>query len=168
MAKEQQEAAAQREDDNIPVVTIPGGMKSGIGNIFLLAAILIAEAVGAYTVVALYYPDIYEYVNGVPPGYGAIYEMNDIVVNPTTSEGLRYLVVSVGIQLNKQSAIEDLNRNNVIIKDAINTLLSKKDVQELQQVEGRMELKQEIGLVINNILDQNVVQNVFFTKYVMQ
>jgi len=171
MAKEQEQGKKQEEEgDNIPVVTIPGGMrmKSSAGNIFLIIAILIAEAIAAYTVVALYYPELYEWANGAPPGYGAIYEIQDMVINPNETEGMRYLVVSMGVQLNNQGSLEDVQRNEVIIKDAVNTLLSQKTVQQLQDVESRMTLKQEVGVVINSILDDNAVRNVFFTKYVMQ
>jgi flagellar FliL protein len=91
-----------------------------------------------------------------------------MVINPNETEGMRYLVVSMGVQLNNQGSLEDVQRNEVIIKDAVNTLLSQKTVQQLQDVESRMTLKQEVGVVINSILDDNAVRNVFFTKYVMQ
>lgn len=168
MAK-QNVPTAQKSEDNIPVVTIPrAGLASGLGNIFLIIAILIAEAIAAYTIVALYYPDIYEFVYGEPPNYGVIYEFNDIVINPSASDGLRFLVISIGVQLNNTSSLVSVIRNEIIIKDAINSLLSQKSIEELQKVEARMNIKQEIGIVINNVLRDEAVRNVFFTKYVMQ
>lgn len=156
------------DDGDIPVVTIPSSFGKNYGNIFLIAAILIAEAIGAYTVVALYYPNMYEYVYGQPPEMGGFYELEDLTVNPAGSNGTRFLVVSIGIQVRDKEDIEVLQRREIMIRDAINTLLSRRTVEELAQLETRKELKQEIGIMINQRIERQAVKDLFFTEYVMQ
>lgn len=168
MAKNDLPGAKSFDADNIPVVTIPRSFRKSYGNTFLIAAILIAEAIGAYTIIALNYQPLYKWIYGTAPNFGVTYEFADIVINPAESKGQRFLVCSISIQMRSEQDIEDVKLKEFIIKDAINTLLSKKSVDELQSVEGRVILKQEIGVVINSILEDTAVRNVFFTKYVMQ
>lgn len=154
--------------DNIPIVTVPKSFGKSYGNTFLIIAIIIAEAIGAYTIIALNYPEIYEMVYGMPPNFGVTYEFENITINPAESKAQKFLVCSLSIQMRNQGDLEEVQRKEFIVKDAINTLLSKKTVDELQSVDGRITLKQEIGLVINSVLEDQAVRNVFFTKYVMQ
>lgn len=156
------------DDDNIPVVTIPSSFSKNYGNIFLIAAILIAEAIGAYTVVALYYPSMYEWTYGQPPELGGFYEMEDLTVNPAGTQGTRFLVVSIGIQVRNPGDLELIKRKEIVVRDAINTLLSRRTVDELSELETRKELKQEIGILVNQIIEKQAVKNLFFTEYVMQ
>lgn len=168
MAKIDLPGAKSFDADNIPVVTIPRSFRKSYGNMFLIIAILIAEAIGAYTIIGLNYSSIYQWVYGTKPNFGVTYEFSDIVINPAESKGQRFLVCSISIQLRHERDIADVKLKEFIIKDAINTLLSKKSVDELQSVDGRINLKQEIGIVINSILEDTATRNVFFTKYVMQ
>ncbi len=168
MAKSDLSGTKGIDSDNIPVVTIPRTFRKSYGNTFLIIAILVAEAIGAYTIIALNYQPIYEWVYGAPPNFGVTYEFENITINPAESKGQRFLVCSISIQMRDEGDLEDVKRNEFIVKDAINTLLSKKTVEELQSVDARINLKQEIGIVINSILGDSAVRNVFFTKYVMQ
>lgn len=155
--------------ESIPIVTIPQKYsKTYSGSGFLMAAILIAEAIAAYTVVALNYPAIYKMVNGYSPGLGVMYELKDITINPAQSGGTRYLVTSVGLQMRSQSDIDDVLRKEVVVRDAIIAILSRRTVEQLTDIELRNELKQELGVAINQILEKPSVRNLFFTQYVMQ
>ena len=156
-------------EDNIPIVTIPNNFSKSYGNIFLIVALLIGEAVGAYLIIDNYYPEIYDWVYGHPPDYGGYYDITDIVVNPNNSEGLRFLVISLSLELRSPNDVALVQRNEVLIMDAIITMLSRRTVEELSSVESRGELKDEIGTKINTeILGKSSVREVLFTKYVMQ
>ena len=168
MARRQNEETNQGSGDNIPVVTIPGSFSKKYGNIFLIVAILLSEAIVAYTLVALYYPNMYEMVYDRPPDMGGFYKIEDITVNPAETEGQRFLVVSIGIQVREPEDIELIQRKEVVVRDAINTLLSRRTVEQLSELETRRKLKQEIGIMINQIIERQSVKNLFFTEYVMQ
>jgi len=156
------------DSDNIPVVTIPRKLSKSYGNIFLITAILIAEMIGAYTIVALNYPAIYEWAYGYPPSLGVTYSIENITINPAESKGQRFLVCSISIQMRDENDLQNAQRKEFIIKDAINTVLSQKTVDELQRVDTRITLKQELAIVVNSVMGTTAVRNIFFTKYVMQ
>lgn len=169
MAK--QEVKNQKNDESIPIITLPKrGSRSigGFNSTFLIVAILLAEAISAYTVVALNYSAIHDWVYGYPPGLGVMFEISEITVNPAETNGQRFLLVSIGLQLRTQTDITRIERKEAIVKDAIISLLSKRTVQDLAQVDTRDDLKQEIGLTINQIVGEPAVRNLFFTQFVMQ
>jgi flagellar basal body-associated protein FliL len=157
-------------EESIPIVTIPSQKftKSYSGSTFLIIAILIAEAIAAYTIVALNYPAIYRMVYGHAPGLGVMYEIKDITINPAESKGQRFLVMSVGLQVRSDKDVQDVVRREIVIRDAIIAILSKKTVDQLADINIRNDLKQELGVAINQILDKPSVRNLFFTQYVMQ
>lgn len=155
-------------DDGIPVVTIPGSLKRRYGNFFLITAILVAEFILAYTIVSMYYPQIHEWTYGNPPDFGGYYEIKELVVNPADTDGTRYLVFSIGLEVRNSKDIDALEQREVVIKDAILTMLARRNVQELASIDDRNEIKQEMGIMINQILGKRAVRNLFFTQYVMQ
>lgn len=168
MANTQDLPTMQPEDDSIPIVTIPQAYGKSYGNTFLFVAILCVEAIAAYTIVALNYTSIYEWVYGYPPGLGVMYEITEMTVNPAGTNGQRYLVISIGLQLRNQTDLTELQKKEVIVKDAIISMLSSKTVAELSAVDARLQMKQELGIMINQILAGPAVRNLFFTQFVMQ
>jgi flagellar basal body-associated protein FliL len=156
-------------EESIPIVTIPQKFsKTYTGSSFLVVAVLLAEAIAAYTIVALNYPAIYRMVHGHSAGLGVMYEIKDITINPADSKGQRYLVASIGLQVRTDKDVADIQRKEVVVRDAIIAILGRKTVDQLSDVNIRNELKQELGVAINQILDKPTVRNLFFTQYVMQ
>jgi flagellar FliL protein len=107
-------------------------------------------------------------VYGHAPGLGVMYEIKDITINPAESKGQRFLVMSVGLQVRSDKDVQDVVRREIVIRDAIIAILSKKTVDQLSDINIRNDLKQELGVAINQILDKPSVRNLFFTQYVMQ
>ena len=168
MAEPQPNKTQETEDEDIPILTLPSQFSNNWGNIFLIAAILIAEGIAAYTVVALNYNQIYEMVYERPANLGAFHEIEEITVNPSGTNGTGFLVVSVGIQVDDESSVRRIKQKKVIIRDAIISLLSRRTVDELSGIDAKNEVKREIGIIINNIIEKQAVKDLFFTKYVMQ
>jgi flagellar FliL protein len=54
------------------------------------------------------------------------------------------------------------------IRDAIITLLTSKTSDALISPEGKLQLKDEINIRINQVLGENSVKNVYLTDFVMQ
>ncbi len=155
-------------DDGIPVVTIPGSLRKRYGNYFLIGAILLAEFILAYAIVSMNYPRIYEWVHGTPPDFGGYYEITELVVNPAGTEGTRYLLLSIGLEVRSARDLDRIEQREVVIRDAIITMVGRRTVSELANLDERNDLKLEMGIMINQILGRRAVQNLFFTQYVMQ
>ena len=166
--QEQNTGYESAKSDNIPVVTIPGSATKTYGNIFLLTVLLAIEAVLAYWLVAANYDQLHEWVYGSPPDFAGYHEIDDIVVNPAETGGQRVLLVSIGLEVASERHLDELQEYEVAIRDALISMLSRRSVEELTDIQEREQIKQEMGITINEILGRRTVRNLFFTEYVMQ
>ena len=94
--------------------------------------------------------------------------LDEIVVNPAHSGGRRYLAVTVGFQTAIPEADKLFEKNKPIIRDALISLLSSKDLEKLADISYRDSLKFEIREGINRQLRDSVVSQVVFSSYVLQ
>jgi len=138
------------------------------GKIFLLAGIVLVQAVAAYTIVKAYYPEMYEMIAKQQSPEGVYYSLENIVVNPAETNGHRYIILSMTIKLSNIEALKKLKNNTAKVKDRANKVISKHTVEELSSVNKRETIKKELGIVINKVIGKNSVRNLFFTKYVLQ
>ncbi|MGD8428684.1 MAG: flagellar basal body-associated FliL family protein [Balneolaceae bacterium] len=167
MAKEEQknsEAAAEKEKTEEKA----GNFLNKYGKIFLIAAILLVQAGAAYAVINSYYDEIYEWFGKFSTEGHVYYTFDNIIINPAHSDGERYLILSIVVELNSGSAKGMLDTQNAKITDKINLILTHRTVSELSDLSKRDEIKQEIGIMINGIIGKKAVRNLFFTKYVLQ
>ena len=99
---------------------------------------------------------------------GEIYLFEDVVVNPANTEGTRYLMVSMGLELDTKKLGGEIERKDPQIRDAIITLLSQKDISYLVDIRQRESLRGEILETINRHLSQGQVIKVYFVQYMLQ
>ncbi len=164
MAK-QYSRLGQEPDDN---ENESGKFLSSNGKIFLVVIFLVAQAVLAYFFTSENYYNVSDWVNTDDDSRPSYYEISDVIVNPAETYGERYLLVSIGLELDSEESRAALDSNHAMIRDRINEVLSRQTVRDLNSVAGRDTLKTELGIMINDILGKNSVQNLFFTEYVMQ
>ncbi len=165
--QQQQNLQDSSKTDSIPVVAIPGSRSKTFGNIFLLSMLIIGEAVLAYWLVAANYEQLYEWVHGSPPDFAGYYEIEDVVINPAETDGQRVLLVSIGLEVAHDDHLDEIQQHEVAIRDAMISMLSRRSVPELSSTDERQDIKQEMGIMINEILGRRTVRNLFFTEYVM-
>lgn len=99
---------------------------------------------------------------------GEIYLFKDVVVNPANTGGRRYLVVSMGFELDTKKLGGEIERKEPQIRDAVITLLSQKGISYLVDIQQREFLRGEIVDAVNRHLSQGQVIKVYFVKYVLQ
>ncbi len=145
-----------------------GNFFSKYGKIFLIAAILLAQAGAAYAVMNSYYENIYEWVDGLSTDGNIFHTYENIIINPAKSDGERYLIISLVVEVDSGGDAALLETRSAKIIDKVNLILTQRTPDELSAIEVREEIKQEIGIVINEVLNKNAVRNLFFTKYVLQ
>jgi len=137
----------------------------------IVVAGLLGEAYGAYAVMNVYYPTIYQYLNKKPTAEADnIFEIDDLIVNPAMRKNgdPHFLVASLGINLETKEDIDVLKNRESMAKDAIITVLGKYNMDELKDLLKREEIKQKIGIVVNRVLEKNAVKDLYFTKFVIQ
>lgn len=161
MAKEEKESKKEKEKSE-------SSNFQRIGKIFLLTTIVVIQGVLAYFLVAKNYSKIYEMANAEEPSIPGVYELEPLVVNPAGTQGKRYLMVEISVEINNIEHIPLLEESNLKIKQDMIDALSSHTVKELTSPEDRLKLREELSFIINNSIGVHSVRNLYFTKYVMQ
>jgi flagellar FliL protein len=100
--------------------------------------------------------------------YGSFTRMEGLVVNPSNSDGNRYLAVSLAFESASSGAGAEIESKKVVVKDTILAHLSKQTVEELSNPGRREELKTELLEATNHILGGEGVDRLYFTEFVLQ
>ncbi|MFP4391454.1 MAG: flagellar basal body-associated protein FliL [Desulfohalobiaceae bacterium] len=91
-----------------------------------------------------------------------------LLVNLADPLGKRYVKVSIDLEVEDKKAESRIQDNKSRIKDTLILLLSSKTFSDLSKMEDKLALKGEIVERINQILEKSVVQEVYFTEFVIQ
>lgn len=145
-----------------------GNFFSRYGKIFLYTGIILLQTLAAYGVYHFYYSDIQNWLGSFESDESYYYHIEDVIVNPAESNGERYLILTVVVEVESNDEMATLEQNNAQIVDNLNLILSSKTADELISIESRNQIKQEIGMMVNETLGKKVVRNLFITKYVLQ
>lgn len=97
-----------------------------------------------------------------------IYMLENLVINPTGTNGSRYVAMAIGLGVEQQETLEVLKTRDIQVRDAINTLLGNKGLREFVDVNYRSKLKQEILDTVNAKIQPAEVESIYFTEYVIQ
>ncbi|MBO6793870.1 MAG: flagellar basal body-associated FliL family protein [Balneolaceae bacterium] len=138
-----------------------------IGKIFLLVLILAGQAYLAYVIVDSYYPSLYVKMNQEEPPEMGTYMMEQLVVNPANTNGRRYLMVEISLEMQLEH-IPLMETSNPRVKQELIEAFSSRTVSELTTAEEREVLRTEVTNIINSSIGETSVQNLYFTKYVLQ
>jgi len=162
-------------DKNQELEKKPDDKKAGKGGLLkfiLIPTILIAQAIGAYFLV---FNVLLEHPNKGKRAQktshlevGQFFELNDIVINPASTSGNKYLVLEIGLEAKEEALITEAASKEIWFRDAINTLLTNKTDKELMDVSKRSLLKKEILKLINSRMKEGRFSKVYFKKYLLQ
>lgn len=111
---------------------------------------------------------------GAPAAGGAvspaanIFPLDPFIVNIYDGQELRYLKVKVELEMAGPAIKGELEGRLAPIRDSILILLSAKTLQDIQDVQGKNTLKEEILGAINKNIPPGKVAKVYFTDFVVQ
>ena len=105
-----------------------------------------------------------EGVSGAPN----MYPLEPFIVNIYDGQELRYLKVKVEVEMVSPSVKLELDPRLPPIRDAILVLLSTKTLQDVQEIAGKIQLKDEILAAINKHIPPGKISKVYFTDFVVQ
>jgi flagellar FliL protein len=97
-----------------------------------------------------------------------IYPLEPFIVNIYDGQELRYLKVRVELEMVGQGVKPELEARLAPIRDAILVLLSTKTLQEIQDIQGKTQLKDEILGAVNKHIPPGKIAKVYFTDFVVQ
>lgn len=103
-----------------------------------------------------------------------IYTMDKFTVNlagdPLKGEPKRTIRLEINLEMLGKEGFEEVinNDNRARARDRIVQLLNSKNFSELESIQGKLFLKDQIATEINSLLDEGVVKDIYFTDFVVQ
>ena len=85
-----------------------------------------------------------------------------------TGLGKRYLKVDIMLEVGNEEAKNMVGSFKPQLRDAILLLLSSQSFNEINTVDGKLGLKQELLLRVNQVFGEPIVQRIYFTEFVVQ
>lgn len=101
---------------------------------------------------------------------GIIIALPSFIVNLNDSTGLgkRYLKITMQLEVPDQEQVLRVGQNKTQMRDAILMLLSSITFEDINTLEGKLELKQALIQRLNQILGERAIDQLYFTEFVVQ
>lgn len=97
-----------------------------------------------------------------------IYNVDDVIINPANTNGKMLLLTSIGLDCEKEEVKKNLESKQIVVKDIIISVLSSKSVEQLSQMAYRDSIKIEITSRLKSQLPDAKINNVYFSKFIIQ
>jgi flagellar FliL protein len=136
----------------------------------VIGLIVIAIGVGAWVVLG---SSASEDLTGADPaleaqaaqtGQTEVYELGDFHVNLSGSGGSRILMMEIAVE-GIPDAITNIEARQHQVRDAILMLASDYEARELEGLDGKLRLRDEIHRRINAVLAPHKVDRVYYTEF---
>ena len=102
-------------------------------------------------------------------GGGTIVMVDNLVLNPAGSDGLRFLMLSAAFQLEHEKTAEAMRSRDAEIRDALLKVLGSRTVEQLVDLNGRQSIKDELKAAVDSVLhDPKAVRRLYFPQFVVQ
>jgi flagellar FliL protein len=103
-----------------------------------------------------------------PAEVNEIFTLEPFIVNLAGSSDIKFLKVNIKLKLAKPTCHRFVMPHTAEIRDSILMLLSSKEYEMVNTVQGKMELRDEVLERVKNIVKGDKVQAAFFTDFVAQ
>jgi flagellar protein FliL len=104
--------------------------------------------------------------HGTEPG--TIADMEPFIVNLADAPEIRYLKLTLKLELDRAAATEEVKQRTPQIRDSLLVLLTSKDSATIRTPQGKSQLRDEITQRINGLLPKPGVRSAYFTEFVIQ
>jgi flagellar FliL protein len=103
-----------------------------------------------------------------PADFGQIFDLDTFVVNLGDQGGKRYLKTKIALEYGSDAVGKEMITRLPQLRDMILLLLSSKNLDQIQDIDGKIALRNELLSRINQVLQQGRVKNLYFTEFVIQ
>lgn len=97
-----------------------------------------------------------------------IYSFETLTVNLLDVEEDHVLQLEINLELADEKSYEEVASKTALVRDAIVNILAKKKYNDLHSVQGKLYLKDDISMAVNEQLSKGLVKGVYFTSFFMQ
>ncbi len=105
---------------------------------------------------------------GAAGGAATVFSLEPFIVNIYDGQELRYLKVKVELEMANAGIKAELDGRLAAIRDAILVVLTSKTLQDIQDAQGKNQLREEILVAVSKIVAQGKVTKIYFTDFVVQ
>ncbi|MFH1624578.1 MAG: flagellar basal body-associated FliL family protein [Pseudomonadota bacterium] len=99
---------------------------------------------------------------------GPMFRLDTFIVNLAEEQGKRYLKVTMELELENERVQSEVKTRLPQFRDSMLTLLSSKSLAQIENIEGKNRLRDEIIARLNGFLTSGNVKEVYFTEFVIQ
>ncbi|CAD7288623.1 hypothetical protein LMG7974_01095 [Campylobacter majalis] len=99
---------------------------------------------------------------------GPIYPLDQFIVNLLSENGSRFLKTKIDLEQSAEPLAAELDKKKALLRDIIIRTLSSKTFEEVSTAKGKDKLKDEIVGMINEVLSDGYIKNIYFTDFVVQ
>lgn len=109
-----------------------------------------------------------EHGSAEPAAAALVHQIENLVVNPASTNGARFLLVTTAIVVVDAASLEELKLRDAEIRDRIVDLLSGRTIDELADPSRREALKTDLATAIGALFEKGVVTRVLLPQFVIQ
>ncbi len=102
------------------------------------------------------------------PVIGAVFPLDTFIVNLSDENMNHYLRLTMHFELSDAKLTEELQKRLPQVRDVMFNILPAKRFKEIQSVQGKQALREEIMNAVNKILVTGKVTNIYFVEFVVQ
>lgn len=103
-----------------------------------------------------------------PADVGPMVDIEEFIVNIISGDTAHYVKASLTIELTSEEGKLEAEKRMPQMRDSILLLVGNKTFEELQDLQGKKQLKAEITSKINSFMKAGKVKAVYFTNFVVQ
>lgn len=97
-----------------------------------------------------------------------IYSLDNLVLNPSGSNGTRFLLVSVALEAKDEATVAELKGRDAELRDAVLRMFGAKTVDQVAEASSRDELRTELLAAISKLVPPGAIKKVYFPQFVIQ
>ncbi|BHH83378.1 flagellar basal body-associated FliL family protein [Desulforhopalus sp. 52FAK] len=99
---------------------------------------------------------------------GPMVNIDEFVVNIISGDSPHYVKASLTVELSNEAVQPEVEQRMPQVRDAILLLIGNKTYEELQDLQGKRQLKAELTSKLNSFLQTGKVRAIYFTNFVVQ
>ncbi|MGM0646523.1 MAG: flagellar basal body-associated FliL family protein [Thermodesulfobacteriota bacterium] len=99
---------------------------------------------------------------------GPLLDLEEFLVNIADGDQTRYLKASITVEATDKKTKEEMDKRIPQIRDVIIFHLGTKTFDQVRDLQGKKQLRAELTKRLNEVVDQRLVERIFFTEFVVQ
>ena len=108
------------------------------------------------------------YTEEIFKGKPVTYSLEPFTVNLADQEDSRIVQVKVTLEMLDETGFEEVVSMGAHARDTIVNILNGKKFLELQTIQGKLFLKDEITVALNQQLKRSFIKDIYFSRFVLQ